>query len=272
MISAARSLIQHPITLAELRHQRRAIARSRAGWVWIILAVIFLVPALIACVVTAAAVLLVPDQMPDLLLRHENWMVPIIIVNFSLYPVMNMVSLGLAASSILRERQHHTWDSLLMTGVHPRRIIFAKWWASLRSMRGDYVMVAVARLGFVAALLALYVPVLARLRGFQTENAAEFFPQIALIALLYVVVDAMLTAALGLLTVTRRGTMGVVLAAFAVGVRLALMLGGFTWMVYTLLVIVLGNVSFGLSLMLTGLLLCVLLLLLTLTIAAAFLE
>lgn len=272
MISAARSLIQHPITLAELRHQRRAIDRSRAGWVWIVMAVILLVPALIACIVTAAAVLFVPDQMPDLLLQHENWMVPIIIVNLSLYPVINMVSLGLAASSILRERQHHTWDSLLMTGVHPRRIIFSKWWASLRSMRGDYVMVAVARFGFVAALIGLYIPALAKLRGFQAGNIAGHFPQIALITLLYVVVDAMLTAALGLLTATRRGTVGVVLAAVAVGVRLMLMLGGFAWMIYTLLVMVLGNIAVGLSLMLTGLLLCVILLLLTLTIAAAFLE
>jgi hypothetical protein len=73
-------------------------------------------------------------------------------MNFALYIVVTLVSLALAASSIGRELESHTWDNLLLTNMTARQIVQGKWWASLRTLWGDQLMVLILRLGFVAWL------------------------------------------------------------------------------------------------------------------------
>jgi hypothetical protein len=73
-------------------------------------------------------------------------------MNFALYIVVTLITLGLAARSISREYENGTWDSLLLTNMTARQIVQGKWWATLCSLWGDHLMVLILRLGFVTWL------------------------------------------------------------------------------------------------------------------------
>src|SRR6185312_1237435 len=60
--------------------------------------------------------------------------------------VVTFVNMALASNSIGREKEGKTWDTLRLTDVGAERIVLGKWWASLRALNGDYVMVAILRM------------------------------------------------------------------------------------------------------------------------------
>lgn len=180
---------------------------TRAGTVWIWLAYLLIYPAVaIALVVYLGAlasqilpgsILFIPDA------SNLVWVtlgtLDVIAMNIALYVVVTLVTLGLSANSIAREKQGKTWDALLLTGVDARHLVWGKWWATVRTLWKDYALVGMLRLGMVAWLIA--------------ATSSEFFfrpflPGLSagmayllvggLVAVLYTVLDAMLTAALGL--------------------------------------------------------------------------
>ncbi len=149
--------IDNPVMHAELKHQRHLISSSRSGWFWILLAVVMLVPAFIASVVLIGAALLRIDlgqlfTEPLLDMIGELSVTSLLIMNFALYIVVTLITLALAARSISREYESHTWENLLLTNMSARQIVQGKWWATLRSLWGDHVMVLVLRLGVVTWL------------------------------------------------------------------------------------------------------------------------
>src|SRR5262249_42523483 len=50
-----------------------------------------------------------------------------------------------ASSTIVRERQSAAWDVLVLTGLTPRHLVFAKWWAVFRWMLPMYFWVGLLR-------------------------------------------------------------------------------------------------------------------------------
>lgn len=149
--------IDNPIMHAEFKHQRLALATSRSGWVWIVLAMLMLVPALLASFIFIGSGFAGIDvravfASPPLNIIGEVALTSLVIMSFALYGVVTLVTLALAASSISREQAARTWDNLLLTNMTGRQIVQGKWWATLRALWGDHLMVLILRLGFVAWL------------------------------------------------------------------------------------------------------------------------
>lgn len=191
-----RYAVDNPVMRAELRHQRQVIQSSRSGWFWVVLAVVMLVPAFLTALALIFATLSGIDlepffAAPPLSVLAQVGLVSLTIMQLALYIVVTLVTLALAASSIRREQRAGTWDSLLLTNMSARQIVQGKWWATLRALWGDHVLVLVLRLGFVAYLHLL------------SANPAVSQPVRLLITLAFItvitIIDSALTAILGIL-------------------------------------------------------------------------
>lgn len=235
------TLTQNPIAQAELKYQGHVIENGRAGTLWIILAIVLLVPAAIASLVFFVGGLLnqfIPSGIHILgdeleLVLGGLGATLLVAMNLALYLVLTMITLALASNSISREKRGKTWDNLLLTGVDARQIVWGKWWATLAAMRGDHIAAAFLRLGIVTwgvTVLggeALYQPIIPFLPTMLSYIVAG-----ALLLVGYAVVDAGLTAALGLLIpLTRFDNAAAFVVVFAV--RLLLTLTPFVFPYFT---------------------------------------
>jgi len=189
----------NPVLIAELKHQRFVIQRSRSGWLWIVLAAAMVVPALLASVVFSGVVLLIPFAPSILQVINDTggtWFSILMIVNLSLYPVVTLVTLGLSANSVRREKVGNTWDSLRLTHMSNHRIVRGKWLASLRAMWFDHLMATIVRIGWVSLILLSGISIL----KIGSASAATHFIILAIITILYGFLDAALTASLGIVS------------------------------------------------------------------------
>ncbi len=149
--------LNNPVMQAELKHQRHIITTSRSGWFWIVLAMLMLIPALLTALVMLAGAFAGIHLEPiftqgALAVVAQVGLTSLMIMHFALYIVVTLVTLALAGASISREQTSGTWESLLLTNMTARQIVQGKWWATLRSLWGDHLMVLLVRLGFVAWL------------------------------------------------------------------------------------------------------------------------
>lgn len=65
---------------------------------------------------------------------------------------ISMSGARLASGAVAREKQTHTWESLVLTGVSARTIITGKWWAILSTMWSQHRFMLLLR-AFIAAWL-----------------------------------------------------------------------------------------------------------------------
>lgn len=216
--------MQGPVARAELKHQSDVMENTRAGIVWIWLAYILLYPAIaISIGIFLGALLnyitpftLIPgDQGLTILTAATTHLIG---MNAALYMVVTLVTLGLAAQSITREKQGKTWDMLLLTGVDARQIIYGKWWATVRVMWKDHALLYLLRLGMIAWLVQVTNQEFFFRPGFLSIQPHMLFlilgaAQVAL----YSVLDAMLTAAIGQLIPLIDFNTGALAAAAFVG-------------------------------------------------------
>lgn len=197
----------NPVLRAERRHQQHVMENSRAGTVWIGLAGLMLIPALIVSILMFFGALVSP-WLPEALSLFDTEQVladlafvDIITMNVAMYVVVTLITLGLASNSVTREKKGNTWETLLLTSVSARQIVWGKWWATLQALRGDHALIAGVRLGLLAiVLIGLHastdLPSL--LPGLPVIP-----PHIILFTLLmlaYTALEAALTAALGVLS------------------------------------------------------------------------
>lgn len=191
----------NPIVNAEFHHQRFVIQRGRVGGIWIALAGIMVVPAiLISIAYTVAAFVhpLVPSAIDVLnvaLGTMTSW-IWLGIMLVAMYPVVTLITFALAANSIRREKSNNTWDNLRLTGLTPRQIVVGKWWASLRALNGDHGMLIVMRFGVAAAAVMIYSDM--TITPFGVPSAWTILPILLSLTILYGLLDAGLTAALGI--------------------------------------------------------------------------
>lgn len=193
-------MLNNPILKAELHHQRYVMEKSRTGRMWILLAVILLLPAGLTSVVLFIRGLLgqpipglplVIGQPFDLIAAGQ---VILLVMNIALTVVVMLVSYALATNSITREKRNRTWDSLILTNVSARSLVLGKWIASLKALDGDHIMIGMLRLGMVAWIVA----------GFQDRMLANTLPVqvhlilITILVVLFTIIDAMFNTALGI--------------------------------------------------------------------------
>lgn len=145
-----------------------------------------------------------------------------------------------AANSITREKQSGTWELLLLTGVSTRQIINGKWWATMRSMLPQIIVLALLRSAVILWLVLDSARVLGEAQYITaiTLNASDIlqiapypvnldlldFVLVGAIMLLMTLLTTGFAAACGVLAsaLTGRVTVGIMLALF---LRFAVIIG-----------------------------------------------
>jgi ABC-type transport system involved in multi-copper enzyme maturation permease subunit len=189
-------LTNNPVMRAELKHQQYVITTSRSGRFWIILAVLMLLPAFLASVVFTIEALIGVDITRNILGENGRQLLvlDLIIMNFALYVVMTLITMGLAANSISREQTGKTWETLLLTTLPARQIVMGKWWATLRALWGDHIMLALLRVGLISFVAVETADI------FNTRPDIGFVVLGTLFVLAYTALEEAFSAALGLVT------------------------------------------------------------------------
>lgn len=218
-----------PVLQAELRHQRYLIQQGRVGAIWVALAALLLIPGALATLhYTRLAWISVENAASvaqQIILFEGVWVGSLLVAVISLYTVLTLITYGLAANSVHRERRRHTWDSLLLTGVPLWQILLGKWLASLRAVAGDHALLSFLRVGLMS-LMALVLPVVI--------TGAAPLSQIGLViawgwALAAGVLDAALSAALGVLSALPEGPNAVLVGLLLLALRIGIAAGALAW-------------------------------------------
>lgn len=227
-----------PLLQAEFRHQRFIIQRGRVGLLWIILAALLIIPALLATLSvmwTALTATNAPDAMAAIGISASSTsaslgLVAVLVASISMSVVVMFITYGLAANSISREKRGNTWDNLVLTRATPFVIVLGKWIASLRAVWGDHVMAIFLRAGLVTyAFLAL------RLYQYNWQDTGLVIIVLWALTAWYGVLDAALSASLGILGALQEGAVGAVMGLLLVSVRLAMLALALIWAYIALL-------------------------------------
>lgn len=197
-------LTDNIILQAELKHQYYVLEKSRVGRLWIAMAAVLLVPAFIASIVffvhglisPFVSFTLIPDPLGSSL--AFNAFLLLIVMNVAMTVVVTLVTLSLAANSISREKNGKTWESLLLTNVDSRRIVWGKWGATVQALWGDQWMVALLRLGLIGWFVSRFDYALPPVPFNLPPQVVHLLILTALI-LAYSIIDAAFTAALGVM-------------------------------------------------------------------------
>lgn len=229
--------LANPVLKAEFNHQRFVIQQSRSGWFWILLAVLMIVPALISSVIyfglAALDILPIIDFYSFLNTPHALAGLLLVLVNFSLYPVVSLITMGLAANSIRREKVNHTWGILILTEVRPAQVVFGKWWASLRALNGDQIMVVVVRIGLIGLYTSVILPAYLALDGIFIPQRFYFLLLVPIVVI-HALLDSALTSALGVLAAIPEENIGAVVASSVIITRILLAVLTVLWLGYVL--------------------------------------
>ena len=191
----------NPILQSEFRYQRFVIERSRNSGFWIFLAILLVAPSLLISIGYAAGLLL--NLFPVLEWHlipgtwHLNLLLTLIVANISMYIVVTLVNMALAARSISREKEKHTWSLLRLTHISSNQIVFGKWWASLRALNGDLAMVLILRIGLLAIALAIFIPSLHAGDGISADYRL-YFLMLTPLLIIHGILDAALSVILGI--------------------------------------------------------------------------
>jgi hypothetical protein len=134
---------------AELAHQRRAMLPLR----WLITLVIWsaLAISMISYWGEFVGAITVRDAAPI----AQALAIPMIFLTITALVVhfgVIIQTLVLAFDSIAREKAGGTWDNLVLTHMRTRHIILGKWWATVRRMRGGFVLAALLAVGPMVAM------------------------------------------------------------------------------------------------------------------------
>lgn len=224
----------NPIVNAEFNHQRFVIKRGRVGYLWILLAAMLIVPALLISLVTSISAFLggfVPElgglTLPitwevgttQAFIGNLAWVL-ILVMAPAQYFVVTLVTMALSANSIRREKAGLTWDSLRLTGIGTRRIVWGKWWASMRALAGDHVMVTILRMGLVTLVMMTFAPSIDMVYQVDPVSHLSKMPLLLTLTVLFGVCDAALTAAFGVLAAIPNEAAGTVVGTSVMGLRM----------------------------------------------------
>jgi hypothetical protein len=265
---------QSPILKAEFKHQRFLINNSRSGWIWIALAVILVAPSLLVSLAYTLGLLLNLIGREDFYNLINTWHINLglllLVSNLSLYPVVTWVAIALARNSISREKEKHTWSLLRLTDIKSREIVLGKWWASLKGLSGDHLMVLVLRMGLLAYYLAVLLPAQQGLDDITAPYRIYFLLMLPLI-MGQALLDAALSAILGLTAAIPDEVWGAVISTITMILRFLLSIAVGFW-VYTVFAWMQNSFLDALRLASAGFVVTAILLLLSLFLAQKLME
>jgi hypothetical protein len=156
---------RRPVMQAELTYQRRSSAARRPrrllrrilAWPWKILLALAIMSAVILLVVEPFAAAIGYD-----VARLPAEMHPLASVVLFFIPIVSLIPLTLlihfrtqlrtlafASNTISREKRGGTWDILLLTPISAHQIVRGKWWATVRHVWREYLLLALLRAGSI---------------------------------------------------------------------------------------------------------------------------
>lgn len=237
-----------PLLNAELRYQRFLIQQGRVGAVWIALAALLLIPGALASAHYMRLAWISTENAfsvaQHVVMFEGVWVGSLLVGVISLYVVVTLITYGLAANSIQRERRRHTWDTLLLTNVPLWHILLGKWMASLRALWGDHLLMLFLRVGGIS-LMALVLPVL-------VVGAAPLSHAGVLVAWAWAfasgLLDAGLSGLLGVLSALPEGTNAVLVSLLLMALRIGVAVGAVVWSGW----VVISSPPVGMALALIG--------------------
>lgn len=157
--------MKNPVYIAERRHQKHVLESNRSATLWIWIAILMLIPALLTALGAIILTLLgveireIPPE-TDLHRLAQNvinaLLILLIAMNVAQSLVVTLVASGLAAESVRREHRHQTWDLLILTGQPARSIARGKILAAFWTFRRDIGLVTILRLGLVAVVYEMF--------------------------------------------------------------------------------------------------------------------
>ncbi|MCU0463731.1 MAG: hypothetical protein MUF38_04095 [Anaerolineae bacterium] len=228
-----------PIYAAERRHQRFVLQSNRSATLWIWVAILMLVPALLTAVVATVVALFNVPILEQFLVNQESfgsWLNNIISTGLVLMLAMNiahtlvlaLVSAGLAAESIQREHRRKTWDLLLLTGQSARSIARGKITAAFWTLRRDLLMVVILRLGLIS--VAYVVSRQGPLMFGSPVPQQNHLVVLLVITALWTIIDSFTAVALAIAAAALPARARLMGGLVGLLVRVALMASGVLWL------------------------------------------
>lgn len=150
----------NPITRAELSYQQQPTPQRRRwrrwfGWIgraFTIFAYVLAFIVLVSEVLIALLNLTVSRGEAGAFNFVESMgilnFIPISVVVVMHFSLM-IQALSRSANSVARERQANNWDILVLTGVDASRIVWGKWWATVRYLWRPYLRLAIFRAAII---------------------------------------------------------------------------------------------------------------------------
>ena len=203
MASFARKWIDNPIARAELSHQERSVPRLK----WRRFPVIFGLGLGVALISNggllfapqiAPLIRIGPDDLTELL---NGWFGTLMVLLGALIMIHHLAfatsALQLGSTTVAREKEGRTWESLLLTGVDARRIVFGKWLATVQTLWQVYRPLLILR--FAVALWMGLAGGLARISPFSAAPPLISVILIAAVTSIFPMCYAGFTVMIGLL-------------------------------------------------------------------------
>jgi hypothetical protein len=230
--------LDNPITRAELSYQQQPTPQRRwrrwFGWIGraiTIFAYLLAFLVLVSEVVIALLNLNTSRGLDGGFIFVETMgvlnFIPICVVVVMHFSLM-IQAMSRSANSVARERQANNWDILVLTGVDASRIVWGKWWATVRYLWRPYLRLALFR----AAIIIGYGLYLSRpyyyYYGSQNYNRPDVIPPTVahfIVATFFICAltfaNLFFTAACGVSSFNKRS--GIAMAR-AIGTRLVILI------------------------------------------------
>jgi hypothetical protein len=230
----------NPITRAELSYQGQPVPHRRGwrrwfGWIGRAVTLFAYVLTLIMSVSEVAMSLLnlnVSRGLEGGLIFVESIgvlnLIPLCVVVVMHFSLM-IQTLSRSANSVARERQGNNWDMLVLTGIDASRIVWGKWWATVRHLWRPYLRLGIFR----AAMIIGYGLYISRPYYFYNSSQNYNRPDVIAPTLPHFIVavffictltfaNLFFTAACGVSAFNKRSSIAM---ARAIGTRLLILIG-----------------------------------------------
>ena len=197
--------LENPVAQAELDHLRR-ITVSRSALIRIFTRGLFIVMNVISLLIVALVVSRAVKT-PDTYYEYSEIIIQVVVLLmvytvFMHFQVM-FRTLGIASNTILREKQSHTWETLILTNVNARQLVLGKWLAVIYIMWKSYTWLAVLRvgasLGFGAIILSNDRNIILWFRNQPTLSPVRDLVYAIVLVILFTFANLLFTAAAGVI-------------------------------------------------------------------------
>jgi hypothetical protein len=162
-------------------------------------------------------------------------MIPFLFLSVLMHFLLLIITITLTADSLAREHKENRWDLLLLTGLDARRLVLGKWWAIVRFMWREFLLLIPMRVG-----LAVWIGAETSRVFIGLSTAAELVQPHPLEILLALPIIAAFTLA-GLPLAAALGMWGASIFRGGAAAFITSMAGGLLTLVFTFLALYFGG-------------------------------